>query len=66
MVPLNIYCCIQKSLDKSICKGGLSFDQDRLVCNQCGHLYLVKNDVPILKSNLNEAADTWFEGLYVN
>jgi SAM-dependent methyltransferase len=66
MLTLNIYCCIQRTLDQSICKGDLSFDQDRLVCNQCGHTYLVKNDVPVLKSNLSEAADTWFEGLYVN
>ena len=46
------------------CLSALKEDEDVLVCTECGDRYPVVRGIPVLKSELAEPTETWFEAMY--
>jgi hypothetical protein len=49
-----------------VCRGDLNLTNDTLTCSLCSYQYKQVHGVPVLKSEVIESSDTWFEQMYAD
>ncbi len=64
--PTDLLCCTKKTFQNQFCRGELSLSCDKLVCDRCGFQYQEINNIPVLKTDAFDPADSWFENMYKN
>ena len=65
-LTVALFRCIQNTSEAEICRGTLNLCNDKLICSICGYQYKKIHGVPVLKAELLDSSDTWFEQMYAN